>query len=682
MNRPLRIELPVVTEEDVDWVSDVLQLPKTAFRGASGDDPRLAILRSNETLDIEACPGSGKTTLLVAKLAILARKWTDRRRGICILSHTKVARREIERLLGNTTAGRSLLRYPHFVGTIHGFTNEFLAMPWLRSLGYPVNVIDDYHCEQHRRRLLNLAQFGALCSYVSPREASGKLNVVAGWCITSPTFDVVRSNGAAEFKSQTGPAARQLRLLAKKCAGDGFHTYDEMFMWGRDLLDKVPDIRAAIRERFPVLFIDEVQDNSEEQSSLLFRLLIEGDDPVIRQRFGDANQAIYRHAGQTDGAKTDPFPSRRVRVDIPNSHRFGQEIGNIANPLALEPQNLVGCGPPVGNVASDTKRQHAIFLFSDLTAKYVMAAYASYLQELFTEHELCVGVFTAIGGVHRPGKNDNLPRSVGHYWSEYDHELTGAEPMPTKTFFQYLMAGRKLAYPSAEVYHVVEKFAAGIVQLARLANPAADLGKRRRTHRQILELLANLPEIQRTYLELVTCFAIEELDPSSEEWSSKWAEAIRQVAESVGGRKANSQAASAFLQWRLPGDYTQQSTSSLQRDNLFRHPTATPKVKIRVGSIHSAKGETHTATLVLDTYFHEHHLDALKPWLLGQKLGKGKEGPRNVSRLKQHYVAMTRPTHLLCLAMREDAFNREEIEMLKGRSWRVARVTGAAPVWL
>src|SRR3569832_1925636 len=81
-------------------------------------------------------------------------------------------------------------------------------------------------------------------------------------------------------------------------------------------------------------------------------------------------------------------------------------------------------------------------------------------------------------------------------------------------------------------------------------------------------------------------------------------------------------------------------------------PPDGPAVDIRVGSIHSAKGETHTATLVLDTFFYDHHLRALRPWLLGQRLGQGTEGPRMCSRLKQHYVAFTRPTHLLAIAMR------------------------------
>lgn len=103
---------PIVTDDDIAWVSDLMQLPNNAFLGANGNDRRFDILKSNETMDIEACPGSGKTTLLVAKLAIMARKWTDPRRGICVLSHTNVARLAIEKRLGNTAVSNGLLSYP------------------------------------------------------------------------------------------------------------------------------------------------------------------------------------------------------------------------------------------------------------------------------------------------------------------------------------------------------------------------------------------------------------------------------------------------------------------------------------------------------------------------------------------------------------------------------------------
>ena len=121
MGNDAGIDAPAIEDLDIPWVCELLGLPATAFSGADGTDPRLPVLRSMDTLDIEACPGSGKTTLLVAKLAILARKWTQSRRGLCVLSHTNVARREIETSLGNTAAGQRLLSYPHFIGTIHGF---------------------------------------------------------------------------------------------------------------------------------------------------------------------------------------------------------------------------------------------------------------------------------------------------------------------------------------------------------------------------------------------------------------------------------------------------------------------------------------------------------------------------------------------------------------------------------
>ena len=126
MNNLARFEQPPVTNADAAWACNILGLPTDAFVGQDGKDPRMEVLKSSMTLDIESCPGSGKTTLLVAKLAILARKWCDLRRGLCVLSHTNAARREIEQRLGNTAEGKRLLSYPHFIGTIHGFVNEFL----------------------------------------------------------------------------------------------------------------------------------------------------------------------------------------------------------------------------------------------------------------------------------------------------------------------------------------------------------------------------------------------------------------------------------------------------------------------------------------------------------------------------------------------------------------------------
>ena len=92
-----------VTDDDIDWVCQLMKLDPL-------DAPRRNFLKSLTTTDVSACPGSGKTTLVVAKLAILARKWKSNTRGICVLSHTNVAREEIEHRLGSTDVGQRLLR--------------------------------------------------------------------------------------------------------------------------------------------------------------------------------------------------------------------------------------------------------------------------------------------------------------------------------------------------------------------------------------------------------------------------------------------------------------------------------------------------------------------------------------------------------------------------------------------
>lgn len=672
MNVP-QFEPPPVTREDVLWATKILCLSSTAFTGSNGADPRAEILTSNETLDIEACPGSGKTTLLVSKLAILAKNWRDSRRGVCVLSHTNAARREIERRLGNTVEGRRLLSYPHFVGTIHGFVNEFLAIPWLRSKPVPIRVIDDEISLTRRW-------------YKLPRDTREGLERNRHSQTVMKITDTDFSVGDLHWgrHASLGRQTRTYRAIQAACRAstqEGFFCYDEMFVWARELLDEQHRLCFAMRVRFPMLFVDEVQDNSELQSQFLYRLFIQGDHPVIRQRFGDTNQGIYQHVGQTEGARTDPFPDAQIRRDIPNSYRFGQEIGSLANPFALDPQDLVGCGPSDPRIISDTSGKCAIFLFEDRTIRSVVQNFARYLVEVFAEQDLAVGTYTAVGAVHRPGIDDKLPRNLSHYWPDYDHGLSATEPKP-KTFCQYVLAGRQLMHSTGESHHAIAKIADGILHLVSISNPLADVSKRKRKHRLILHLLTEHPEIRRAYLDLVTILAIEERTPSEGEWNKTWCAIVKGIAGVVGGPVVASAGTQAFLEWHpvLPGSTPSRRAANV--DNLFRYPLDHPKVEIRFGSIHSVKGETHTATLVVDTFFHAHHLVTLKPWLLGQRCGRGTEGQRNLSRLKQHYVALTRPSHLLCLAIREDAFTAQEISQLKNAAWRVARVDDTGPQWL
>jgi hypothetical protein len=663
------IELPEISDQDVQWACKVLGLPDAAFSGPDGADPRLGVLRENSTLDVEACPGSGKTTLLVAKLAILARHWNIAERGICVLSHTNAARREIEKKLGATSEGQRLLSYPHYVGTIHGFVNEYLALPWLRSKGITIDAVDDEICLNWRWSKLPFATRRVL---ENRRESVHRLRY------QNSQFDLGDIPwGKGGVLSRESVTYQNMKRVCQDSYQAGLFCHDEMFVWASDLLDRHSEVARHLRQRFPMLMIDEVQDNSESQSRLLQRIFMAGDHAVTRQRFGDQNQAIYAYEGQ-DGAATDSFPIEDIKRTIPNSYRFGNSIATLADPLGVSPHGLVGQGGVGRSGEPELVGRHAIFLIDDDSAGRVIDEYVAYLRQEFGTAELSSGDFTAVGAVHRTHKDGNLPFSVKHYWPDYDPEISSAEPRPN-TLLQYLAAGRRVAELSGETNVLVEKLAEGVLRLARLMSPETAIGTRKRNHRYVMELLEENADALETYSYLVRTIAVSRLFPDRDRWEDNYRQLFENVARVLSAADTIPAAASDFLAWREVGGV---DAAKAKRHNVLRDATQDPAIKVRVGSIHSVKGETHTATMVLETFYYKHHLKELKPWLLGKAHGGNDQSDRIKQRLRLHYVAMTRAARLLCLAMRADAFDAAEIGLLRGNGWRVAHITPDGIEWV
>lgn len=675
---------PEISDEDIQWASALLNLENAAFYGKDGHDPRHAVLKSMEPMDVAACPGSGKTTLLVAKLAILAEKWGYRTRGICVLSHTNTARSEIESKLGNTNAGRRLLSYPHYVGTIHGFVNEFLAVPWLRANGHLIKLIDNEKVENFRRDLLqHQNQFSALKTYVEKQEQHQ--NVVAQWVVSSPDFLVLKKDGNPVFKSDC-PAAAQLKALAESVFRKGFHRHDEMFTWAKDLMDKTPGIVRVIQDRFPLLFIDEAQDNSEDQSAILKRIFMAGSGTVVRQRLGDANQAIFNFLGDT-GAKGDEFPDERIKKDLPNSHRFGQTIADLADPFGLVPCGLKGHGPEKKFLASGVQGRHTIFLFDPANAPKVLDSYGELLLATLSDQELREGSFWAVGQVHRSADKEEVhkfPQHVGHYWPDYNPEMSKQDPKP-ETFVQYVLAGMTKAEMTREASPVAEKVAEGILRLAGMAEGGKSLHQRKHKHRYVLQLLEDNAKALNRYGQVLDRYAVKRETPTKDNWDDRRRKIVQAIAESVAKTLLAGPEVESFLAWPDEPDVPAMPAARKVRDNIYHFPRDGREVAIQVGSIHSVKGKTTSSILVLETFWQDrngrHNLELLFPWLRKDKAGGTDAGARQQTRLKIHYVAMTRPTHLLCLAMKRKTFLKDDgcldqdvVQELESRGWHVKDV--------
>ena len=672
--------IPEVVDEDVEWIRGVMNL--------EFDQSRQEFLRARTTLDVSACPGSGKTTLVVAKLAIMARKWPHRTKGICVLSHTNAAREEIQRRLHGTAVGQQLLSYPHFIDTIHGFVNRFLALPWLNSNGFPSATVDDDVTTACRRRAIGAQNYRTVDVFLK-RKNSG--------------FDRIRirdRNLAFDIGKPfpAGPSKVTYKLAkqaVEAAAHAGYFCYDEMFVWANALLEDCPAVPTLLRRRFPLVIVDEMQDTSELQVGILDSVFPRSGSEVALQRVGDPNQAIFE--GDQDGTtESGAFPDPATCLKIPNSFRFGSSIAALASPFAVDaagPNGLQGVGPRVVEDAPACC-SNAVFIFPDAEPQGVLDVYGQHVLSTFSDEALAVGVVAAVGAVHRDAREVTLghahfPKTVPHYWSGYTAEVARREPHP-RTLIQYVRGAQALVRDGRDLSPGVEKVASGLVRLARHAGGTELMGRRAPKHRALVEALETNVEAAAAYRRLLRAFLIDWETHTPASWIQRRADILVVAAGlSTSGTTPNPE--NSFLRWdkQDPSLAVPAATTRLDAGpNVYRvEDGAGRRVEIHLGSIHSVKGQTHLATMLLSTYWHDHSAKKMLPWLLGEKVNLNGAGARDRARLQQTYVATTRPSHLVCLAVPRSVL-RDEVEMdrhaatLRSRGWAVAEVIDGAAHWL
>ena len=672
--------IPAITDDDIDWVCSLLGFD-------TFDEPRRTYLKRRTTVDVSACPGSGKTTLVVAKLAILAKNWPYRNKGICVLSHTNVAREQIEQRLGRTLVGKRLLTYPHFIGTIHSFTNRFLALPWLYSNGYPSPTIDNDATTAERRRVLGESKYNSLHFFLSKKRCQfDQLRI----CDRDLNFNFIDKPFPA--RSCT-PSYQNAKFAIEETAKAGYFCHDEMFVCADALLEDHKDIPLWIAHRFPLIILDEMQDTSKKQSSLLNTIFSRESDNIVVQRFGDSNQRIF------DSTEVDPnemadFPDSDpdYYLEIPNSYRFGDEIAKFASPFAANPvgkNGLYGIGPSWIN-SEDQINKHAIIVFPDNNTSNVLDAYGKHVLSVFCDETLAQGPITAVGYVHRDDPNvtpehSNYPKSVGHYWSDYSAETPRQSTHPP-TLFQYIYMAQHLVIETKTLSLGVEKIASGIVELARLLGNIGNLKRKTRTHRTILETLGNNIDALTTYQSILRRFLIDKMVLSKKSWPGH-VEDILTVSSVLCEKGVGRNEADKFL--AFPQDYASlNETTHVSSDdlglNVFRVSDGTRSVDIRLGSIHSVKGQTHLATLLLNTFWYAHSAKQIMPWLEGKKSNGENANRQDYQRLLHTYVAITRPSHLLCLAVPRSALGNnpdQTITTLMKKGWNIAELFDGTIHW-
>lgn len=633
--------VPVIDATDLAALLDLM--PDLRF----DDQERRAVLLENQSCDINAAPGSGKTTVLAAKLLMLSRRWTSSRIGVCVLSHTNVARDEIQRRLGASHDGSRLLTHPHFIGTIHAMVNQFLALPYLRSNGMTVDVIDN---DVFARRALGLAQaYFGLKLYMQKNASVAPM--LEGLVYKGASLDL-----ASEFGSLPKPGAKTLPTIIDikgKLAAEGIFRHADMFAYAERLLTLFPKVRTQLSRRFPIVFIDEMQDTSWEQERLL-RLMF--DETVTVQRFGDINQRIL---GSSEGAENLTFPRGDV-LPISSSKRFGPHIAKSVSRTQLAGTAVTGEG--------EDSHASMLIVYSTGRVKDVITTFGDHVLDRFSDTDLTSGKVKALCARKQ---GDALKQIAGRTLLDYWPASGGDQSSGLKLVrFWALLGGAKPA-GNASFASRFEEIRRALFLVLRAAK--AGIVEGLKSDHQLIRKLRDADEDVSAFRLLIRDLCMKNVSDVDE------AKRIRIVN---------------FLYVRLrrllPNHMTPQIFAALP---VFEPPEAKAihgahrsicsvekngrNLDIHIGTLASMKGETHLATLVMESLGHPSRrfdLQLALPIIAGIATRSGKMPETQLSQFRNLYVGMSRPTSFLCLAVNAERVSDQCKTALADQGWEITHL--------
>jgi hypothetical protein len=623
----------MINIEDVDISSVEQEL------GVSFDDTRKGMLTTFD--DVQACPGSGKTTMVAAKLLIIAKKWQQNHQGVCVLTHTNVAKQEIIDRLNRNVDGMKLLSHPHFIGTIQEFINKFLSIPFLRSKSMRVNHIDDDICCTKGWHLLHHGTKSYLKSkYISSLQGlqyiflSGKLQL-----------------SVPGFKAKSlSPSYKNILKVKKALIYNGYFYYHEMYAFANKSIHNTPKILDAIRYRFPIVFIDEMQDTQKFQDELLNKIFQHKD--VQYQRFGDPDQAIYSGNGEENQTY-----NKAILGKVENSHRFDNSIAQLAKKLSYNRINLIS------NKTNPIVSSHTIFLVDENCRRKVFNEFAK-----LCEQAVPIDCYNPIKTVGAVGKRKEDGLTICNYLNSFDKNNNKNKFKPKKLIHYFYEAKRiKVGH---EAYHMV---LSGIARCGQMANGELVYSDGTKSFYSTTSLRKYLKD-SNSFISF-NILVKDLLDNTVDEakWNGIFTGILNLVSLQVSG------AIQDFINFESNIQFN--NTGNDINSNIVTTDVNGRKIENEVATIHAVKGETHAATLVLETKNHEYDIGTLIKYILGENTIKPK-GVRKSQFMKKLYVAFSRPEHLLCIAIDKSRFPTEHINKKDYSGWNICDLTNQGGVVL
>ncbi|TAK52671.1 MAG: ATP-dependent helicase [Betaproteobacteria bacterium] len=629
-------------------------------------------LAADESCDVQAAPGNGKTTLLVAKLALLSRCWSSRTQGVCVISHTNAAREEVEKKLFTHPSASAFLGYPHFIGTVTAFIDRFIALPYLRGLGWSVQRIDD-----EVFTAVALARWHSKPTLTRFAHGNRGRNryAVETWVsdmVLADDFECAVEVRPARLKIQNRrprqPGARtdsgaELEELKSEIVNDGFYRFADMTALAYQAIEKYPGLVERMRKRFPLVLLDEAQDTNGAQLALLERLFGEG---VAYQRLGDQNQTLYEDESLTPD---DYWKAGGDVIPLNETRRFGAEIAAFSSRLTVRAAQQIEGALGIPN-------RRSLILFDRDSIAGVLPAYAREVrahwgQNLKPDHDI-----RAVASRHNPARDTRgeWPKTLIDYCPDY-RSGRGGQGRPD-TLCALLRQATILNETHSSPAEIAGLITTGMVDLLRRQGLNDALG-RKVGARSIWSVLAShnpaLPLKLKRLMRDRIVFGNAAWDRAT------WETFCHDLKMLLGIAQAPAQSVTSFLDFVEEGAIDQEAQARQRSRTVFVHD----HIPIRLGSIHSVKGKTVDAILIVETEVWRGQtrdgramdLATVLPHAFGLEDHDFSANVAQLAAATNVFVAVTRPRQLLSCALRKEAANRDLIAAARIQGWHIRDLT-------
>lgn len=628
----------LVTDEDIQEVEK--------FLGIQFNEGQKKVIRFWDTVDIQACPGSGKTTTLAAKLIILISKLPPGlQQGICVITHTNIAVKEIKEKLGHYASFYS--RYPNHFGTIQSFVDKYLAIPaYKNEFKKAPKIVDDQLYNMEISKLPQLQKTGTLNYLVLKNIEPGYLSFnkqefIVADSVNNPTPLTVSGISAAKWKVHYD------RIVSAKnyLLSEGYLKYDEAYAIAFKSLRNNLGLKKIFELRFPIIFIDEMQDMELHQSEIITQLF--GNSNSVIQKIGDVNQAIYSRVNSNGAAEWKPVINPDLHLK--QSNRISNNLADLIKGICISPQEMEGWINPA-------PIKPVIIVYTAASINKVKDKFA---ELIFDNNLMDKGIIKCIGS--RIGQSK---LNINSYWNDFNRQIIKTELSNLNAYLHQIKKLIKLDKNTRESRKLFLEIFCKALKLCKVKNPNTNYYY---TPYSLIDFLVktNKEALVQDINLIISNWIIEVSKQNDVE--ARVIDFIDILLVAFSGAK--NEDLTFFLT-----DKTDNEENGKVENKVYKYQKNDREIEIHFDTIHGVKGETHTATLYIECFVRIFDIGGkVIKFIASDEKGRAKLRKEDACKkqLPMAYVALTRATHFFSIAIDKDRFEHTYKEYFENNknSW-------------